>query len=52
VTNDLKVFIRQARQNGIHVTPTVAVNGIIDNSFESSTPEETWYEKLNAIAKL
>jgi len=52
ITNDLKLFIRQARQISIHVTPTVVVNGIIDSSYESSTPEEKWHEKLQAITKL
>jgi len=50
ITADLKLFIRQARQNSIHVTPTVAVNGIVDSSIESSTTEEVWFEKLAAIS--
>jgi len=51
ITVDLKLFIRQARQISIHVTPTVVINGIIDSSIESSTPEDKWHEKLQAIAK-
>lgn len=47
VTNDLKPFVRFHRQNGVHMTPTVAINGIVDPSFESSTPIDTWIEKLS-----
>ncbi len=37
VTNDLKYFTRYERTLGVHVTPTVAVNGIIKPNIESST---------------
>lgn len=46
---DLKYFIRQSRQTGIHVSPTIVVNGIIDNSIESSSPLEVWLEKAKAL---
>lgn len=38
---DVKYFTRYHRTLGVHVTPTVAVNGIIQNQIESSTPSET-----------
>lgn len=47
VTNDLKYFTKVGRQNGIHVTPTVLVNGYKDGSIESSTP----IDKLEEILK-
>lgn len=37
VTNDLKYFIRFHRALSVHATPTVAVNGVIVPSIESST---------------
>lgn len=37
VAKDLKYFTKLHRQNGVHVTPTVAVNGVIVGSIESST---------------
>ncbi|CEP62813.1 DsbA family protein LALA0_S06e04434g [Lachancea lanzarotensis] len=41
VTTSLKYFTRYQRQNGVHVTPTVAVNGIIvDNIGSGNSPEE------------
>ncbi|KAH3666396.1 hypothetical protein WICMUC_005664 [Wickerhamomyces mucosus] len=46
VTNDLKWFTKNGRQQGIHVTPTVVINGYEDSSIESSTPSEVVYEKL------
>lgn len=46
---DVKYFVRESRQNGIHVSPTVLINGIVDNSFESSTPTETWVKKLGDV---
>lgn len=48
-SNDLKVFIKYARQNGVHVSPTVAINGVIDNSFDSSTTCDKWIEKLKSL---
>lgn len=38
---DLKYFVRYHRTVGAHVTPTVAINGIIISSIESSTDLET-----------
>lgn len=49
VSNDLKVFTRIGRQNGVHVTPTVLVNGYKDGSVESSTPISEIEAKLKAL---
>lgn len=46
---DLKYFIRQSRQNGVHVSPTVVVDGIIDGGLESGTATEIWVEKVGAL---
>ncbi|KAH3687845.1 hypothetical protein WICPIJ_001138 [Wickerhamomyces pijperi] len=45
-SNDLKWFTKTGRQQGIHVTPTVVINGYEDQSIESST------EVSEVIAKL
>ncbi|KAM0755399.1 hypothetical protein T439DRAFT_320091 [Meredithblackwellia eburnea MCA 4105] len=46
VTNDLKLAIKYGRQNGVHVTPTVALDGLIDGSISSSYTEEDWKKYL------
>lgn len=40
VGKDLKYFTRLHRQNGVHMTPSIAINGILQPSIESSTPAE------------
>lgn len=51
VTNDLKSFIRVGRQNGIHVTPTVVINGLQDPSISSSWTAEQWFQKLDSTVR-
>lgn len=46
---DLKYFIRQSRQNGIHVSPTTVIDGITDSSLESGTDVEVWLSKVGAL---
>jgi len=46
VTNDLKLLIKAARLVGIHVSPTVVFNGIIENSVSSSFTKDQWDEWL------
>ncbi|KOS21493.1 hypothetical protein ESCO_005100 [Escovopsis weberi] len=42
VTNDLKFVTRQNRQVGVHVTPTVVLNGVVQNDISSGwTLEQT-----------
>ncbi|KAL8286210.1 hypothetical protein RQP46_004698 [Phenoliferia psychrophenolica] len=46
VTSDLKLAIKYGRQNGVHVTPTVALDGLIDGSISSSFTEDDWKKYL------
>ncbi|KAI8098150.1 thioredoxin-like protein, partial [Gilbertella persicaria] len=52
VTNDLKLAIRLSRQNGIHVSPTVLVDGIRDDSVSSSWELDQWKEYLKSKLKV
>ncbi|KAJ1954197.1 hypothetical protein IWQ62_005815 [Dispira parvispora] len=46
VTGQLKSHIKLGRQQGIHVSPTVLFNGIVDNSISSSWTLDQWVEYL------
>ena len=46
VTNDVKVLVKVNRMQGIHVTPTVVFDGVVDNSISSSFTGEQWAEWL------
>ncbi|KAG2054925.1 hypothetical protein BDR06DRAFT_954842 [Suillus hirtellus] len=46
VTDDLKYTIKFARQNGVHVSPTVLWDGLIANQISSSWGEKEWTEFL------
>ncbi|CEP10277.1 hypothetical protein [Parasitella parasitica] len=46
VTNDLKLCIKIGRQNGIHVSPTVLIDGIRDDSVSSGWEINQWQEYL------
>ncbi|KAI8374840.1 thioredoxin-like protein [Blakeslea trispora] len=48
VTNDLKLAVRMARQNGIHVSPTVLWDGIRDDSVSSGWELDQWKEYLKS----
>lgn len=48
VTNDLKQFIRIGRQNGIHVSPTLLLDGIRDDSVSSGWELDQWKEYLTS----
>ncbi|KAK9235625.1 hypothetical protein V1525DRAFT_409468 [Lipomyces kononenkoae] len=49
ITVDLKLFVRQHRQNSVHVTPTVAVDGIINNDISSGWKLDQWLEFLRGV---
>jgi protein-disulfide isomerase len=49
ITNDLKAFIRVSRQNGIHVSPTVVVDGVVAGDISSSFTAEQWVDKLFSV---
>jgi len=46
VTNDIKVLVKVNRLVGVHVTPTVIFNGVVENSISSSFSKEDWEEWL------
>ncbi|KAF2675494.1 hypothetical protein BT63DRAFT_420688 [Microthyrium microscopicum] len=46
VTNDLKKLVKQNRLVGIHVTPTVIFDGLVEPSIESSFSVQQWDEWL------
>lgn len=46
VTNELTVLIKMNRMQGIHVTPTVVFNGVVDNGISSGFSGEQWVEWL------
>ncbi|KAF4636687.1 hypothetical protein G7Y89_g1398 [Cudoniella acicularis] len=46
VTNDLKVLVKMNRLVGVHVTPTVVFNGVVENGISSSFSGEQWEEWL------
>ncbi|PSK60849.1 hypothetical protein B9Z65_999 [Elsinoe australis] len=46
-TNDLKLLIKAARLVGIHVSPTVVFNGIVENGISSGFTAEQWDEWLS-----
>ncbi|KAF9972916.1 hypothetical protein BGZ73_003888 [Actinomortierella ambigua] len=48
VTNDIKYFVKLGRQTGIHVSPTVLWDGVVENSISSGWTLEQWQEFLAA----
>ncbi|KAF8544259.1 hypothetical protein BDD12DRAFT_60409 [Trichophaea hybrida] len=46
VTDDLKVHIKAARLVGVHVSPTVIFNGVVENAISSGWTKEQWAEWL------
>ncbi|CAG8658078.1 3209_t:CDS:2 [Racocetra persica] len=46
ISADLKWHIKLGRQNGIHVSPTVLFDGLIDDSISSSSTLVQWQEWL------
>jgi protein-disulfide isomerase len=49
VTEDLKVLVKMARLVGVHVSPTVIVDGVVDNSVSSGWSGEQWGEYLEKL---
>ncbi|ESZ91052.1 hypothetical protein SBOR_8571 [Sclerotinia borealis F-4128] len=47
VTDQLKVLVKMNRLVGIHVTPTVVFDGVVENSISSSFTAEQWEDWLN-----
>ncbi|KAJ3111603.1 hypothetical protein HDU96_005535 [Phlyctochytrium bullatum] len=46
VTNTLKLHIKLGRQYGVHVSPTVFYNGVVDDSVSSGWDLERWKQWL------
>jgi hypothetical protein len=46
VTNELKVLVKMNRMQGIHVTPTVVFDGVVENGISSSFDGKQWEEWL------
>lgn len=46
VTNDVKLQVKQNRLTGVHVTPTVVFDGVVNNDISSSWTKEQWEEWL------
>jgi protein-disulfide isomerase len=46
VTADVKTVVKMNRLVGVHVTPTVVVNGVVNNEISSGWTEKQWEEWL------
>lgn len=51
VTNDVKFMVKANRMTGVHVTPSVVFNGVLEGSISSSWGEKEWKEWLDKNAK-
>ena len=51
VRREIVLQIRHARQRGVHVTPTVAVNGHFDSQISSSWTAEQWIARIKEISE-
>ncbi|KAK5124141.1 hypothetical protein LTR85_001844 [Meristemomyces frigidus] len=46
VTNDIKLMVKANRLTGVHVTPTVLFNGVVEGGISSSFSKEDWEQWL------
>jgi protein-disulfide isomerase len=51
VTDDLKVQVKANRMTGVHVTPTVVFDGVVNNEISSGWSEGQWEEWLEKNVK-
>ncbi|KAL2063485.1 hypothetical protein VTL71DRAFT_5290 [Oculimacula yallundae] len=51
VTNELKILVKMNRMQGVHVTPTVVFDGVVENGISSSFSKEQWEEWLEKNVK-
>ena len=49
VTGDLKVITRMARSVGVHVTPTVMLDGVVQSQMDSTWTADRWIQWLREI---
>ncbi|KAK3113285.1 hypothetical protein LTR53_009569 [Teratosphaeriaceae sp. CCFEE 6253] len=47
VTNDVKLMVKANRLTGVHVTPTVLFNGIVEGGISSSFSKDDWEQWLS-----
>ena len=47
VTNDVKLLVKAGRLVGVHVSPTVLFDGIVNNDISSGWTADQWIEFLN-----
>ncbi|KAK4890598.1 hypothetical protein LTR27_010760 [Elasticomyces elasticus] len=46
VTNDIKLMVKANRLTGVHVTPTVLFNGVVEGGIASSFSKDDWEQWL------
>lgn len=46
VTDDVKVLVKMGRLTGVHVSPTVVFDGVVNGEISSSWSVEQWEEWL------
>lgn len=46
VTDDLKLVVKLGRQTGVHFSPTVLWDGVVEPSITSSSTQEQWEKFL------
>lgn len=51
VTNEIKYQVKANRLTGVHVTPSVLFNGVMENSISSSWTKDQWAEWLEKNVK-
>jgi protein-disulfide isomerase len=51
VTDDVKVQVKANRLTGVHVTPTVVFDGVVNNEISSGWSEGQWEEWLEKNVK-
>jgi hypothetical protein len=51
VTDDVKIQVKANRLTGVHVTPTVVFNGVVNNDISSGWTVEQWEEWLEKNVK-
>ncbi|KAK5172245.1 uncharacterized protein LTR77_003883 [Saxophila tyrrhenica] len=47
VTNDIKLMVKANRLTGVHVTPTVLFNGVVEGGISSSFSKDDWEQWLD-----
>ncbi|KAL0477758.1 hypothetical protein AKO1_014076 [Acrasis kona] len=45
----VKGQLRYGRQNGVHVTPSILINGLLEGTFESSWTSEQWAKVIDPL---